>query len=46
MLNYQLFQKLKLLGNAKFNHNSNNPHVCGPKFPLNKWAQHMGFLTF
>ena len=27
MLNYQLFQKLKLLRNGEFNHNSNKAYI-------------------
>ena len=41
MLNYQLSQKLKLLGNGKFNHLTiilTLPLTCGPKLPLSKWG--------
>ena len=41
MLNYRLSQKLKLLGNGKFNHSTISltlPLTCGLKLPLNKWG--------
>ena len=41
MLNYQLSQKLKLLGNNECNHLTiilTLPLTCGPKLPLNKWS--------
>ena len=41
LLNYQLSQKLKLLGNSEFNHLTISltlPLTYGPKLPLNKWG--------
>ena len=41
ILNYQLSQKLKLLGNDEFNHLIiilTLPLTCGPKLPLSKWG--------
>ena len=49
LINYQLSQKLKLLGNSEFNRLTNIltiPLTCGPKLPLNKWGPGYGFLTF
>ena len=40
-LNYQLSQKLKLLGNDEFNHLTiilTLPLTYRPKLPLNKWG--------
>ena len=39
MLNYRLFQKLKMLGYGEFNHLTmilTLSLTCGPKLPLNK----------